>query len=48
MNKKNLLSIFYEMGLPTPKFFLEAWASEPLTALLREVNIPLVLPSPGS
>lgn len=39
-------SISFQKGLPPPEFFPKAWASEPLTDVLKETNIPFALPMP--
>lgn len=38
--------ISFQVGLPPHEFFPKAWASEPLTDVLKETNIPFALPMP--
>jgi GNAT superfamily N-acetyltransferase len=39
-------AIIFQTGLPPHEFFPKAWASEPLTGVLKETNIPFALPMP--
>lgn len=39
-------SVSFQIGLPPHEFFPKAWASEPLTGVLQETNIPFALPMP--
>ncbi len=38
--------VSFHKGLPPHEFFPKAWASEPLTNVLKETNIPFALPMP--
>lgn len=39
------LSLSFRIGLPDPNFMFKAWASEPLSNILKGANIPYALPS---
>lgn len=41
-------SLNFANGIPAHAFFEKAWASEPLTDVLKETNIPFALPEPDS
>lgn len=38
------IKLTFEQGIASHDFFEKAWASEPLTNVLRETNIPFALP----
>lgn len=40
------ISLSFVRGIPSHEFFEKAWASEPLTNVLKETNIPFALPFP--
>jgi pimeloyl-ACP methyl ester carboxylesterase/GNAT superfamily N-acetyltransferase len=46
INRENNLAIQFQIGVPSHDFFSKAWASEPLTGILKETNISYALPMP--
>src|SRR5579862_1425634 len=49
MNRRNThsnIKIMIEQGIPPQDFYEKAWASEPLTSVLANTNIPFALPEP--
>jgi hypothetical protein len=44
-NTYSKISFILEKGIPPHEFFNKAWASEPLTNILAEINIPFALPN---
>ncbi len=42
------VNLSFSAGIPSPDFFEKAWASEQLTNVLTETNIPFALPEPDS
>lgn len=40
------INLSFARGIPSHDFFEKAWASEPLTSVLKETNIPFALPMP--
>lgn len=43
-NLSILEALSFEIGLPSSEFYAKAWASEPLTAALQQVNLLFALP----